>query len=296
VAALGEPLREGDAFTLWNIPLTADARVITNDVTQGGFNLDALGAATGKPQWTEAVAAALDLDPESDGALDELVVAVPPAFEADGEENDMTRAGLLTVARLADGKWSPESSTAFGGGPQSMTLGVSAPSLSSSRFLWKLRAADVDGDGAKDLVALFSVGKTQTEGPRPRLQVYFNDRNGKLGDPLLVDVPGEDIFDCAWIYADEKSTDTDNKKDLVVLTRPAGDPTGRLAVFVLTANKATRSFSPPKAVGDLSGKVAGGAANGFRTSIAAGDVDADGVDDILVATGSQLLVFKGTPR
>ncbi|WP_394838920.1 VCBS repeat-containing protein [Pendulispora rubella] len=276
MAAIGEPLAQGDVFTLWNIPLTGDARVITNSVSQRGFNLSALGGAVATDvDWASAATAAMDLDaPAGADALDELIIAVPPKPELDSEQEDITRGGALIVGRLGNGTWATQSMAVLGGGK----------GTAKTRFKWKLRVTDVDDDKVKDLVALYF------QDGAPKLQVFFNDRTGNLGEPLTIDVPGQRIVDCAWMRADELSTD-ENKKDLVVLTI---DDQRRYGLFLVKSDKAKRGFLPAKSVADLG--IRAEANREFRASIAAGDVTADGVDDIVVSAANAVTLFRGRPR
>ncbi|WP_394820531.1 FG-GAP repeat domain-containing protein [Pendulispora albinea] len=286
IAALGTASPEsGGAFTLWNIPLTGDARVITGQVTSARFPLD----RPRKLDWKLSVMAALDLDPAGSGpALDEVVIVAPPMSGSD-EGSDVTDAGMLAVARLTEGAWVAQSVIDIGGG-----IGASR-----SDFRWKVRAADIDDDGAKDLIVLF---EDKTE---PKLRIFFNTRTGQLGNPIAIDLKGEDILDCTWLHADERSRDP-NKTDLAVLARKRGDigdergaSSRASAVYLFKTDREKRAFLPPVRVDDPASsalRIDPGATSTFRGSIGAGDIDGDGIDDILVATGTRLVVYKGKPR
>ncbi|WP_394840869.1 VCBS repeat-containing protein [Pendulispora brunnea] len=275
IAALVESAEDRPAHGLWRLPLAGDAQVILGGSTYEAFPKDPLRPLA----WKKASIAALDLDPKSDVPLDELLIAVPPAESKDPK-------GALVVARLVEGKWAIESSRPLGDALE-------------SRIPWKVQAVDIDGDQAKDLAVLFEEGKEEDGRTRVKLDVYFNDQTGTLGNPVSIAMPGYDMVDCAWLHADPHSAAKD-KKDLVVLVRESSDPNGEAHVFVLTTDATKRSFSAPRALQAKESALAlrpGAAVSSsrFRGSITAGDIDGDGVDDIVYSTGREATLLKGTP-
>ncbi|WP_394836473.1 VCBS repeat-containing protein [Pendulispora rubella] len=279
IAALGRSAGKPPAYGLWQLLLTRDAQVVPGATTHDPLPKQLL-TYPARLQWDKASLAALDLDPDSVPPLDELVLAVPPAAGPEPAK------GALVVAKFREGTWIVESIRPLG-------------EMFDPGLPWKVQAVDIDGDGHKDLVALFQDGKEGDGRTRVKLDVYFNDRTGTLKEPVTISVPDQDIVDGAWLHADPNSTERD-KRDIVVLTRPSDDRDAEADVFLLTTDTTNKAFAPARSLLVSSSALAlrpitARSSRSFRGSIAAGDIDGDGVDDIVYSIGNSATLLKGTP-
>jgi FG-GAP repeat len=145
--------------------------------------------------------------------------------------------------------------------------GIGAP---DAGFLapWTLRRTDVDGDGAPDVLAVYR------DAAGMAARVYINKKNGALDrSPIALPSPPKGQL----LAATALNTDGDVQREIALLT-DAG-------VFIADLAADGQSFSVAS-VPALS--VSG-------NSIAAGDVNGDGVEDLAISGNGLLQVFKGIP-
>ena len=136
--------------------------------------------------------------------------------------------------------------------PSSQDVGAA---LKGTKPVWTLHTADVDGDGRKDVLLLLTDSIDHWV-----VRVLFNRGDGTLDAGRAVDVvlPDEDVpQDVTTIRTDPSTT-----RRSLAIAAAAG-------VYLLPWTGS--SFGPPQ---NLS-------SNG-ATTVAAGDVDGDGVDDLVV--------------
>lgn len=136
-----------------------------------------------------------------------------------------------------------------------------------------LVAQDIDGDGHKDLVVL-----CQGRRGRAAFFVLWNDGKG-----------GFDLGQRTTIAP------TDPEEHVLGMTPIVGGQ-GLVAPLVAITEKATYLVKPASAsaLRDLSLFAIPGVSGGL--SIAAGDVSADGVPDLIIATGSSVVIHRGIAR
>jgi hypothetical protein len=272
LAVLGVGLRGDDlagralGTSLWMVPSTGEAE-LSSQATEG-VTLEVTGAEAAPYDWDSASMVAVDLDPASADPRDELVLVARPIPQLVGEQVTL-KAGRLLVARLDGAKWAKQTE---------IDLGGNAPNA----IPWRVRAVDVDGDNAKDIAVLHEDSGTS------KVTVFFNKGDGQLDtSPVSVSFPDMAIVDCAWIQADDRPG-----KELVVLTTR----TDHAGIYLVPANG--RVFQEPRGPlldaggeGGAAKRLVDGAAIG--DSIAAGDVNGDGVDDLVVQRGGSLRVYQG---
>jgi FG-GAP-like repeat len=244
----------------WLIPVTGDAQIDLGTVNAGpsidSFVIDAASRAQIKGlAWFDArpEMIAVDLDAKTSGAtgaLDELVVLVQPVEESHD-------AGGLYVLRSDAGAFAVLSKAAVG-----------LDALGGTR--WSLKKADIDADGAVDILVTFN------DASGMHGQVYFNKQNGTL-DPLpaRVDPPsGARLF--AWAAL---NADADPQREIALLTDKG--------VFVAKLGADHHSFT-------IAAKPLTGVATQGNV-LACGDIDGDGIDDMAIAGAGVLQVFRGLP-
>ena len=268
--------RERNA-TLWSVPRFGEAS-LSPQATEGAV-IHAAGAESSLA-LDAAVMAAIDLDAPSADAVDELVLLAPPRLRL-REESQGTGPGKLVVARMNGNVWEKG---------EEIELGGRTELDDDPKITWKVVAADVDGDGANDLVVLFD------EGGETKVSVFFNGANGRLDpSPITVSIPGLTIVDFAAFQADDQPN-----KELVLMTRESGDEPESARSGLYLVHVEERAFREP--VGPLTDgdegsgrKLPGAFGRGSGDSIAAGDADGDGVDDLIVQRAGALFVFRGVP-
>lgn len=226
---------------LWIAPLTGATSVDTANIRPGTSTLPKLDYEHG------AQMVAVDLDDPSAGGVDEVVLLASPGLGG---------PGALFVARLTSGQWVTEQ----------MAFGVGGAFRE-----WRLVAADVDGDGAKDVVALHTDGPNDTH----KVTVLWNTRSGRIdpaGASTAIVAPPSDAASLAIACV---NLDRDPALEIVIITAKAA--------YFAKLDAGARKFGGPK----LLLNVAGG------TSLAEGDVDADGVADLVIAGGGAVSIYPG---
>ena len=267
--------------SLWSVPGFGDAGSsprATEGLTLGRANDEARLPFDVRT----ASMAAIDLDAPSENARQEIVLVARPRSTLIGEDLT-TGPGKLIVARMTGDTWESAEEVELGG-----RVGSVIP--------WKVEAVDIDGDGADDLVVLYEEGGSTT------VSVHFNHRDGRLDPaPIKLTLPDRVIVDFAALQADGNPN-----KELVLMTRdpqlpsegaPESDRSGLHLVHVV--ERAFSSPSGPLTEGGASGasarKLPGASGRGSGDGVAAGDVDGDGVDDLIVQRGGALIVLQGLP-
>ena len=233
--ATGNPL---GAARLWIAPMSGDADVDTTNIRASA---DVLPSG---PSYVGAQMVAVDLDPAGAGGLAEVVAVAPPTSGMG--------SGALLIGKVTGGVFAV-TSTPFGGGAFTD---------------WRLVAADVDADGAVDVVVFYG----DSSAPR-KVAVLWNTQSGTL-DPTTaseVTLPQDPVtgFACA-------NFDADPALEIALLT-------GKGA-FVSKLG-AHRSFGEATALAGVTGGVA----------IASGDVDGDGVNDLAISSQT-MRIFLGVGR
>jgi FG-GAP-like repeat len=253
-----EPESNGNFEThAWLVPVTGDAQLDLATVNPGPVVDTFLVDPTRKAQvkglaWFDVrpEMIGVDLDAKTSGALDEVVVLIQPVLES-------TDAGALYVLRVNAGAFSLVAKVA---------VGLDAPGGAR----WSLKKADLDADGAPDVLVTFH------DASGMHGQAYFNKQNGALDPaPVRVEAPtGTQLL--AWAAL---NADADPARELALLTDKG--------VFLADLGADGRTFTvAPK-------PLAGVAAQG--NVLACGDIDGDGIDDMAIAGTGVLQVFRGLP-
>jgi hypothetical protein len=261
VAILGTqsvpPPPKGPIYRVWLIPSDGVGRIATQVISESDVLLPVL-------DWSNAAMGAVDLD--GDG-VDELVVLGPAASD--------TSHGVLAIAHVEvpGGIMPGDTSRIFVfGTPATIDSRVSrdeAGMLSASQT-GRLRVADIDGDGHLDVVALATIADPAGGAPSPHVVVFWNDNAAPLQHTTVIPNPaGTTAVDFALLGVDGTA------KPRVALLTGTG---------VFFADFAARS-----ATAAASAMIP---ASGQRL-IAAGDVDGDGVDDLVLADGAGFAVYHG---
>lgn len=267
-------------YELWVVPVTGDAQLDQATLVPATAALETGTAATAELVrtrwgWDEARLAAIDVRPESP-ALDEIAILVPPLVAA-------LNAPALGRGQVMLAQVDPvtKALTTLG---SPVTLGwvqlpvdtEGIPTVLRAKTNWKLRAADVDDDGATDLAMIVD----EQEGRR--VELLFNHRDGTVDtSPTVVALPNGAVARDVTIA----NVDGDKEKELVVLTdkgvyvakvtRGEGSPA--------TATRSVAVTGPVISATDAAGAVA----------VVAGDFDGDRIDDLAISGGGTLKSFKG---
>lgn len=219
--------------------------------------------------WTRASLVAVDLDgPGGDGVQE--IVGVAPAIAT---------AGSVFWAKLEGDQWTYEART---------TRGVAASGDRDSAA--QAVAADVNGDGADDVIVLTDLGTSTS------LNVIINDKTGRLPDQTTpVSLPGyasgatETPFFVVSVAAID--ADTDAGKEIAMLTDKGGlflaKSNADGSAFTVTGPICSDGSALESCVNNPGTRIPGGSA------VAAVDVDGDGVQDLVVETNQSLHVYKG---
>jgi hypothetical protein len=243
---------------VWLIPSDGVGRIATQVISES----DVLSPAL---DWAMAAMGAVDLD--GDG-VDELVVLGPAAAPD-------TSHGALAIARV-------EAPSGIMPGDTSRIFAFDAPATIDARLrrdeagmlaasqTGRLRVADIDGDGQKDVVALATIADPAGGAPSPHVVVFWNDKTAPLQHTTVVPNPaGTTAVDFALL-----GVDGTGKPRLALLT----------GTGVFFADFAARSATTAaSAVIPAAG----------QRLIAAGDVDGDGVDDLVIADGAGYALYHG---
>ena len=238
---------------LWLTPSSGEALLDQATTTASTQTLETIDAARDAAyDWYAAKALPIDLNPPGTmPSTDSLVVFVKPVAPMG--------TGKLIVAKVVDGLFNPAIQFPLGG---------------ASRDDSQLAVADVNGDGADDLIVMVDAPTGRT------LQVFWNRRNGTLDPKAVAVVTLPDGASTMMGFA-ALHVGAGLAKELVLLTRSSG-------VFVAKINAAGDSFT-------VSNTNVPNLPSG--SDIAAGDANGDGVDDLIILniddTGMEL--FLGVP-
>jgi hypothetical protein len=248
----------GPIYRVWLVPSDGDGRIATQVISESGT----LPASV---DWSKIALGAVDVD--GDG-IDELVALGPPAPSG-------STGGVLAIAHVGvpSNIMPGDTSRVFVfDAPATIDALVrrdEAGMLGASQT-GRLRVADLDGDGRRDIVALATVADPSGGAPSPHVVVFWNDKASPFQHTTVVPNPaGTSGVDFALLGADGTATLR------VALLTGAG---------VFLSDFAGRSAT--------TAKTAVIASSGQRL-IASGDVDGDGVDDLVLANGAGFVVAHG---
>jgi hypothetical protein len=241
LAALGAVDPKGDAaLRLWVFPpaMAAFSGLVLSDPFPSGFHAARFGGSTVTDLRYGAHLVAGDLD--GDGG-DEVVIIAP--------YGEPTSQSALVVGELRDGRIALSDPVVFDG---------------ESTLYSVVRLADVDGDGAADVVF-----KPLDDTPQDVL-ILWNDGLGAFSSSRISRVHVEGGINDVVCLNDGADCD---------LVAVGPDKTFAIEVG------ADRSISPSEVAGLPGGQ-----------SVSAGDFDGDGLSDLAVGTVSELQVFHAIAR
>jgi hypothetical protein len=239
VWALGEPCAPpaDRCMHLWNVPVGPDAKLGEAVIT---YTLDAL-----LPNEKLATPSSATSDLDGDG-VDEVVLALPGRGPG-------APAGRVLVLRV-------DPATGLFGAPDEIALDMAVD------FRGALEIADVDGDGARDLVLLSIQRDAGT------LSVLWNDGGGAFDATRASTLDGATIGGASGFAL--LQADTDRELEIAI----ASGTGGRLA-------------DPRRDDADI--RVRDATVGDLREAslVAAGDLDGDGLEDLATLTGSTVHLF-----
>ncbi len=240
-----------------------------------------------RADWSQLSLVSVDLDGTEDAGVgngvDEIVGIAPALLSADVAHSiqNSSADGVIFWARFDGKDWKIQSVAPLGSLPGSAATGFSTGFAAIS-------AADVNGDGATDVLALIDGARSTT------LLAYINQQNGQLpSKTTAISLPSYSTdpdapFHIVSIAAID--ADTDPGKEIAMLTDQGG-------LFLAKSNAAGDSFTVTGPLCD--GTAPAACANNSHLRIPSGqalaaiDVDGDGIEDLLLESNLTLHVYKG---
>jgi hypothetical protein len=245
------------------------------------------GCNPARADWTQLSLVSVDLDGTEDAGVgngvDEIVGVAPALLSTDVAHptKNLSADGVIFWARFDGKDWKIQSVAPLGSLPGNAATGFSAGFAAIS-------AADVNGDGANDVLALVDGSKSTT------LLAYINQKNGQLPSkataislPAYSTDPGAPFHIVSIAAVD---ADSDPGKEIAMLTDQGG-------LFLAKSNAAGDSFTVTGPLCD--GAALEACANNSHLRIPSGqaiaaiDVDGDGIQDLLLESNLTLHVYKG---
>ncbi|HEX4340909.1 MAG TPA: VCBS repeat-containing protein [Polyangiaceae bacterium] len=232
-----------------NIEVATDNRIWATPM-HGEASIDLAKSTSSDPvsnvfDWRQMLFGAVDLD----GTPGDEVVILGPRADGTGFQTAIGHATAVAGSGSTYAMSTPVSTTMAFSRSESI---LADPSTRNGR----LRVADIDGDGVRDVVVL---GQKNRVGS---LVVYFNDGTGNLGTPTSpAGMENLDVRDFALVQG------AGEKKPRIVMLTTTG-------VYVVTA--AGRALS----VGDVPALAMTANTPTSPGLISAGDIDGDGVPDL----------------
>jgi hypothetical protein len=205
--------------------------------------------------WEHVLFGAVDLD----GMPGDELVVLGPRSGASGYQSAIARA---TRSGMSGPTYKMEKPVALEGVYWRSETALPDP----FKFNGRLRTADVDGDGATDVLVL------RQRGERGELTVYFNDLSGNLGSPTVI-ANGEKL----------------DVRDFAIVPVP-GSPKSKLVILARAGVYMVTALDRELTAGDTPALIV---APSTPTLISAGDMNGDGVPDLALAGPAGLELHLG---